>query len=137
MGVFKQQNLRESETRQPMCLHHLQEQNLRVFCWCNRCSHNAELEVDLLIERLGALYPVPELGIHLRCSHCNTQDVSTRPPGPAMGDKLPGMASKTHHPNYYNQLIILSVIWTAADGQVRSHVVCYKCKRPQTEKQLR
>ena len=41
-------------------------------------------------------------------------------PGRAMGDKLPGMASnRAHHPNYYNQLIILSVVWTAADGQVR------------------
>ena len=88
MGVFKQQNLRESETRQPMCLHHLQEQNLRVFCWCNRCSHNAELEVELLIERLGALYPVPELGIHLRCSHCGTQDVSTRPAWPSYGGQI-------------------------------------------------
>ena len=88
MGVFNQQNLRESENRQPICLNHLQEQNLRVFCWCNRCSHNAELEVDLLIERLGALYPVPELGIHLRCSYCGTQDVSTRPAWPSHGGQI-------------------------------------------------
>ena len=88
MGAFKQQQLQKTEPRQPMCLHHLVQQNLNVFCWCNRCSHNAELEADVLIDRLGPLYPVPELGIHLRCSHCGTQDVSTRPAWPSHGGQI-------------------------------------------------
>ena len=88
MGAFKQQQLQKTEPRQPMCLHHLVQQNLNVFCWCNRCSHNAELDTDLLIERLGPLYPVPELGIHLRCSHCGAQDVSTRPAWPSHGGQI-------------------------------------------------
>ena len=71
-----------------MCLHHLVKQKLKVFCWCNRCRHNAELEADVLIDRLGPLYPVPELGIHLRCSHCGTQDVSTRPAWPSHGGQI-------------------------------------------------
>ncbi|MGB1470458.1 MAG: hypothetical protein ACPHCL_00765 [Candidatus Puniceispirillaceae bacterium] len=88
MGKFKEQKIRATEPHQPVCLHHLAAQNLGVFCWCNRCSHNADLPVDILIERLGSLFPVPELGIYLRCSNCGAHDVAARPAWPHYGGQI-------------------------------------------------
>ncbi len=56
-----------------------------VFCWCNRCGHNAVLPTPLLAERLGAAMPVPDVGAHLRCTGCGTRDIATRPAWPSPG----------------------------------------------------
>lgn len=88
MGAFKERQLKQSEQLKPMTLAQLDEQALLVFCWCNRCGHNAEVSTGPLISRLGPLFPVPELGILMRCSHCGTQDVATRPAWPAYGGQI-------------------------------------------------
>jgi ribosomal protein L37E len=88
MGTFKEKHLKKSDQIKPVTLAQLDEQSLHIFCWCNRCGHNAELPPAPLIDRLGPLFPVPELGVHMRCSHCGTQDVATRPAWPAYGGQI-------------------------------------------------
>lgn len=88
MGAFKDRQLKQSEKLRPVTLAQLDEQALLVFCWCNSCGHNAEVPTAPLISRLGPLFPVPELGIHMRCSHCGKKDVATRPAWPAYGGQI-------------------------------------------------
>lgn len=56
-----------------------------VFCWCNRCGHNSELDAGMLAARLGPALPVPEVGPRLRCSGCGAKDIATRPAWPSQG----------------------------------------------------
>jgi hypothetical protein len=63
----------------------LLNQALDVFCWCNRCGHNAVLEARLLAGQMGAAQAVPEIGARLRCSGCASKDVATRPAWPSLG----------------------------------------------------
>ena len=80
MGRLKEDAL-ASATRYTtaMTLGDLMNQALDVFCWCNRCGHNAVLEARLLIGQMGAAQAVPEVGARLRCSGCASKDVATRP----------------------------------------------------------
>jgi hypothetical protein len=73
------------ERRRATTLGQLAAQQVGVFCWCNRCGHNASLAAAQLITRLGPACPVPEVGAHLRCSGCGTKDVATRPDWPSLG----------------------------------------------------
>jgi hypothetical protein len=63
----------------------LAEAGIGIFCWCNRCGHNAVLAVAPLIAELGPAFPVPEIGARTRCSGCGSKDVATRPDWPTMG----------------------------------------------------
>lgn len=63
----------------------LKHTRLDVFCWCNRCGHNAVLEIGLLIRRLGPALPVPQAAGRMRCTGCGARDVSTRPAWPSPG----------------------------------------------------
>lgn len=74
----------------PMRLGDLLDQELDVFCWCNRCSHNGTLDRMLLLRQLGPAIAVPEIGARLRCSGCGSKDVATRP-------AWPGHGQITHH----------------------------------------
>ena len=56
-----------------------------VFCWCNRCGHNAVVATGQLIGELGPGFPVPEVGTRMRCSGCGSKDVATRPDWPGLG----------------------------------------------------
>ena len=86
MGRIKGRELSESEQRQQAtCLGELVEDGLAVFCWCNRCGHNAELPVESLVGQLGPGFPVPEVGARLRCSGCGSKDIATRPAWPSLG----------------------------------------------------
>ena len=86
MGGFKRARLREEERRQgATALGELRESGLGVFCWCNRCGHNAVLEIEALVERLGPALPVPEVGALLRCTGCGSKDIATRPAWPGLG----------------------------------------------------
>ena len=80
MGRLKQDAL-VSATRYTaaMTLGDLMNQGLDVFCWCNRCGHNAVLQARLLTGQMGAAQAVPEVGARLRCSGCASKDVATRP----------------------------------------------------------
>ncbi len=48
-----------------------------ILCWCNRCGHHARLDGRQLILSLGPDFPVPEVGVRLRCSNCGAKDVAT------------------------------------------------------------
>lgn len=85
MGAFKNQDIQRTEPLTPVTLGDLVSENLDVFCWCNRCGHNAELGVAPLIAGLGAHFPVPELGSRMRCTACEARDVATRPAWPHHG----------------------------------------------------
>ncbi|MEQ8967014.1 MAG: hypothetical protein RID91_14435 [Azospirillaceae bacterium] len=86
MGAYKRRALAEAEARcRPIRLGTLAERGVDVFCWCNRCGHNAELETAALILQLGPDMPVPEIGARLRCSGCGGKDVATRPAWPSAG----------------------------------------------------
>jgi len=86
MGGMKHQMVDRSE--QVMAaprLGQLNERGLDVFCWCNRCGHNAVIQTDDLIRKLGPALPVPEVGARMRCSVCESKDVATRPAWPSRG----------------------------------------------------
>lgn len=86
MGGIKRKVLAEEERRQqPAALGDLGGQGIDVFCWCNRCGHNAVLPAALLIRQLGPAMPVPEVGARLRCTGCGSRDVATRPAWPSAG----------------------------------------------------
>lgn len=86
MAGFKRQALDdEDQRRRAVVLGELAAEGLGVFCWCNRCGHNATLPTERLVKELGPDFPVPELGVRLRCSGCGSKDVATRPGWPAVG----------------------------------------------------
>ncbi len=60
-------------------------EGIDVFCWCNRCSHNAVVETGRLVAELGPAMPVPEAGARMRCSGCASKDIATRPAWPSPG----------------------------------------------------
>lgn len=63
----------------------LVDDGIAVFCWCNRCSHNAVLESQALAATLGPAMAVPEIASRLRCSGCGSKDIATRPAWPGLG----------------------------------------------------
>ena len=75
----------EDRRRQAACLGELAEAGIEVFCWCNRCGHNAVMETARLIGELGPDFPVPEVGARMRCSGCAGKDIATRPAWPGLG----------------------------------------------------
>jgi len=86
MARIKESLLRDEEQqRQAATLGELAAQGLRVFCWCNRCGHNATLDSARLIAELGPQFPVPEVGGKLRCTGCDGKDIATRPAWPGLG----------------------------------------------------
>lgn len=86
MGAFKRRAIAEADSRRrPARLGSLADRSVDVFCWCNRCGHNAVLATDLLMRQLGPAIPVPEIGAHLRCTGCGSKDVATRPNWPSQG----------------------------------------------------
>jgi len=66
----------------PVTLADLAQQDLDVFCWCNRCGHNATASTAMLIAQLGAAVAVPAVAARMRCASCGTKDVATRPAWP-------------------------------------------------------
>jgi len=93
MGRLKQRRLAsEDHDRRATALGDLQRDGIKIFCWCNRCGHNAVLPADLFIAQLGPAFPVPDVGAHTRCSGCGGKDVATRPAWPSLGQVA------RHHP---------------------------------------
>ena len=83
MGRMKHQALaRRDETLTATRIGDLLPKDIAVFCWCNRCGHNAEAATAMLISQLGPDFPVPEVGSRMRCSSCASKDVATRPAWP-------------------------------------------------------
>lgn len=86
MGRLKQDHLAaEEQRRRATVLGELQDQSVDIFCWCNRCGHNAVVSVDLFIAQLGPNFPVPDVGARLRCSGCDSKDIAARPAWPSLG----------------------------------------------------
>jgi hypothetical protein len=86
MAALKRRQIENDERRRKAAsLGDIATQSVDVFCWCNRCAHNAVLETAQLIAELGPDYPVPEVGARLRCSSCGCKDVATRPAWPSLG----------------------------------------------------
>ena len=80
MGGFKRRQVTDTERRRPAAtLAEMAEQGLDVFCWCNRCRHNAVVSTVRLLRQLGPATPVPEVGARLRCTGCGGRDIATRP----------------------------------------------------------
>ncbi|MEQ8604571.1 MAG: hypothetical protein RIB45_14750 [Marivibrio sp.] len=91
MGRIKRQAIeREEATRRRAVLGDLIVYGADVFCWCNRCGHNAVLELEAMLARFGPAQEVPGLSAHLRCGGCGSKDVATRPNWPSLGQV-------THH----------------------------------------
>ena len=86
MGGWKRQQLADEETRRrPMALGALADQAIDVFCWSNRCGHNAVVATERLVRQLGPDYPIPEVGAQMRCTGCGGKDIATRPNWPSQG----------------------------------------------------
>lgn len=80
MGGFKNLQIAQADAeRRAVTLAELDGSGLCVFCWCNRCGHQARLPTALLRNQLGPEFPVPDIGSHLRCSSCGSKDVATGP----------------------------------------------------------
>ena len=91
MARLKRQHLHQHEARQPKPrLGDMADQGLAVFCWCNRCGHNAVVDTAMLIARLGPGTAVADVGAAMRCTACGCRDVATRPNWPSPGQV-------THH----------------------------------------
>ena len=84
-GVKTRHLAGEERQRRPASLGAIAESGLGIFCWCNRCGHNAVLPIGALIAELGPAFPVPEVGARTRCTGCGSKDVATRPAWPSMG----------------------------------------------------
>ena len=63
----------------PTRLFYLIDQKLRMFVWCIRCHHHAAVEASLLIEKLGANFPIPRVTQHMKCSQCGNRKVTVNP----------------------------------------------------------
>jgi hypothetical protein len=77
----------EAEDRRlkAIVLAELLNEKVDVFCWCNRCGHNAVVATKALVMELGPGFPVPEVGARMRCTGCGSRDVATRPAWPSLG----------------------------------------------------
>lgn len=86
MAALKRRTVAEDDGRlRAATLGEVAGQQVDIFCWCNRCAHNTVLPSRPLADRLGAGFPVPEVGARLRCSRCGGKDVATRPAWPSLG----------------------------------------------------
>ncbi len=86
MAGFKRRLLAAEDGRlKAITLAELLDAKVDVFCWCNRCGHNAVLAAARLLAELGPGFPVPELGGRMRCTSCGSKDVATRPAWPSLG----------------------------------------------------
>jgi hypothetical protein len=86
MARIKRTLMAEQERRlQAATLGEIAADGLAVFCWCNRCGHNAQLDSIRLAAELGPDFPVPEVGGRLRCTGCNGKDIATRPAWRGLG----------------------------------------------------
>lgn len=70
---------------EPPTLADVQSYGVGVFCWCNRCHHNAVLHVYLLIAQLGPGLPFPMVHGRLRCQACGSKDIHARPNWKGLG----------------------------------------------------
>ncbi len=84
-GIKRSLIEQEEHRRRATTLGELAAEGVEVFCWCNRCSHNAAVDTGVLIGELGPAFPVPEIGTRMRCSGCGSKDVATRPAWPSLG----------------------------------------------------
>ncbi len=62
----------------------LARRRLKVWVWCEMCSHNVTLDPVALADRLGDR-PVPSLARSMICSRCGSREVTTRPDWPTTG----------------------------------------------------
>jgi len=86
MGRLKETVVDEEERgRRPAALGDLMRAGIAVFCWCNRCGHNAEAATAMLVQQLGPAFSVPEVGARMRCTSCSSKDIATRPAWPSRG----------------------------------------------------
>lgn len=86
MGRMKQEHLEEEEGRRhATVLGELQREDIGIFCWCNRCGHNAVMPVAVFVAQFGPAFPVPDIGAHLRCSGCGSKNIAARPAWPSLG----------------------------------------------------
>jgi hypothetical protein len=63
----------------PPTLAEIKEYGVDVFCWCNRCSHNGVVEIDVLIAHCGPLLSFPSIHGLMRCQACGSKDIAARP----------------------------------------------------------
>ena len=86
MGQHKRRYIEAQDAqRRATLLAEIQVHNVDVFCWCNRCGHNATISSSRLAAELGPTFPVPDIGSRMRCSGCGSKDVAARPDWPSLG----------------------------------------------------
>ena len=86
MAGVKNRHLESTErTQRATTLGELAKSDIGVFCWCNRCGHNAIVAIERLVAELGPAFAVPDVGARTRCSGCGSKDVATRPAWPSVG----------------------------------------------------
>ena len=84
-GMKRRAQSEEDRRRKAATLGEVAGRGVGIFCWCNRCGHNAVIAGPALAAALGAACPVPEIGARLRCTRCGGKDVATRPDWPSLG----------------------------------------------------
>jgi hypothetical protein len=68
----------------PVTLAWLQARRLRLWVWCESCSHSAQLDVAPILRRVGDR-PLPRLRRQLYCSRCGSREIFVRPDWPRRG----------------------------------------------------
>ena len=68
-------------THDPARLSFLIETKIRLAVHCNniKCLRRSVLDVQPLIDKLGAEYPIPWMTKHLKCKDCGGTDCSVNP----------------------------------------------------------
>ncbi len=84
-GIKSRQIDDDERRRRAITIGELEAEGIDIFCWCNRCGHNATLAIEQLARELGPTYAVPEVGARTRCTGCGSKDVATRPAWPSLG----------------------------------------------------
>ncbi|NQV99779.1 MAG: hypothetical protein HQ483_08785 [Rhodospirillales bacterium] len=80
MGKLKNHYLQnEDQSLAAIKLGELTDLSAQIEAWCNRCGHYRMMAPEHLINRLGPLISVPEIGVHMECESCNSKDLAARP----------------------------------------------------------
>jgi hypothetical protein len=80
MAGLKRALFEETENRRcATVLGELVARSADVFCWCNRCGHEGIVPIARLIAQLGPEFPVPDVGVQVRCMSCGSKNIATHP----------------------------------------------------------
>ena len=83
--IRREIHAKANRVREAATLADMIDQKLLIFCFCNHCGHNSEMDPRYFIQSLGPSFPIPALCKLMHCSSCKGKDITTRPAWPNHG----------------------------------------------------